>query len=455
MTRRGAFLTLFAAGLALRLAWLGNWGTFDTEVQKAWSWRAATGGVASIYGPTDAELAAAGRERGMGVVEALFRLPVPPHRFEWGTATYSVDYPAGSVLGLAAAGTLYRLVDPELSNGRGFNVAINSAPLLASLAIALVLFRSAPDAALGGRRALAFWLNPAMLLAAPALGYQDPIFGALALGAVVALCEGRHGFATALVVAAGLVKPQGALLLPALAGVLLRDAGPRGLRRAAAAGLATAAVLLAPWWTRGQLWSALDGCRRPLFQTTLAPLGLNPWWIAGWLMDLTRRDEPGLPLARIVQIPEFTAWAGFDPRLPARALLLAVAVGIVLYLWTRRGQVVAIPISVALAVHSYALFGTSVHENHTLLALCVLPLTLGQWRPAPYALAASSGFAFVSLFLAAGFGRRVTRLATIAQLRGATGLDASLIVAALHVALVLGLWVCALRRDSPAAEAAA
>ena len=32
---------LFALGLALRLWWLPLWGTFDTEVQKAWSARAA------------------------------------------------------------------------------------------------------------------------------------------------------------------------------------------------------------------------------------------------------------------------------------------------------------------------------------------------------------------------------------------------------------------------------
>src|SRR5207244_8459211 len=104
-------------------------------------------------------------------------------------------------------------------------------------------------------RALLFWLNPAVYLAAPVLGYQDPIFAALALAAVLALVRGRHVAAAALVVASALVKPQGALLLPVLAAVLVRETRPRAWLQAALASLATGALLLPPWSARGSVLS--------------------------------------------------------------------------------------------------------------------------------------------------------------------------------------------------------
>ena len=436
MTRgRGAALALFAAGLVLRLFFLTAWGTFDVEVQKAWAWRAATSGLADIYGPADRELVELARTRGEGDVLRGFRqAPLPRTWFEWGTGRYFVDYPPGGVLGLWAAGKLHGLLDAEMRNRAGFNAAVNLAPLLASLAIALVLLRSTGDPGTGRLRALAFWLNPAVILAVPVLGYQDTTFGLLALLAVLALGKHRYAWATALVVAAGLVKPQGALLLPTLLAVLLREASPRVGALALGAGLGSATAILSPWWSSGHLLSALDGCLRPLTQTTLAPLGLNVWWIAGWLMD--QRRLGGLPPARIVSLQEFHDASGLDAAFVARLtlLLLAVAIGFWVYRQVEADRRV-IPLSVVLMVHGYALLGTSVHENHTFLALVVLPVLIGEWRPALPALAGCSVFLAASLLCTAGFGRRVTKLHEVMAARMATGIDASLLVALFHVAL--------------------
>lgn len=444
-TARLAF-SLFATGALLRLALLPAWGTFDVEVQKAWAARAATTGVRDIYGPSDAEILDAARRRGP-LPGALLETPVPKTTWTWGTAPYFVDYPPGSILVLWGGGRLWRSLGEDMPNRRGFNACVNLAPLLGSVAMAVLLARS--SAPFGRERALASWVNPALLLAAPLLGYQDAVFGAFGLGAVMALGAGRVGLGSALVAVAGLVKPQGVLLLPALIAVLVRLGSPRAWLAAGAAGLAASLAVLAPWWLGGHLLSALDGCRRPLSQGTLSALGFNVWWIAGWIM---RWQESGpWPLAAIERIDLFRAWAGFDPRVPARLAFVGsmLATGV----WAARCRLDApraAAWAVVLQVHAYALLGTSVHENHTLLAVMVAPLLLGASPFAGRVLAGTTAFAFLNLFLTAGFGRRLTRQATVLGWRAATGIDLSILVALAHVALVVALvhWA---RREAAAA----
>ena len=136
-----------------------------------------------------------------------------------------MDYPPGSMIVLWAEGKLYEAIDPAMPSDRRFNAVINLGPLLGSLAILALLWRSAPGET-GRSRGLVFWLNPAVLLAAPVLGYQDPVFGAFAVAAVIALMQRRYVLASALVAAAGLVKPQGILLVPVFLAVVLREAKP-------------------------------------------------------------------------------------------------------------------------------------------------------------------------------------------------------------------------------------
>ena len=431
------WMLLFALGLALRLCLLPAWGSFDTEVQKAWAARAATAGLAGIYGPDDGEMARVARAETGSAWGLLTATNLPRTRIDWENGTFVVDYPPGSLLVLWAAGKLYDALRPDMPNRPLFNAVVNLGPLLGSLAIAALLYGSARGA-LGGQRSRAFWLNPAVLLAAPVLGGQDPLFAALALAAVLCLAAGRHVAATALVVAAGLVKPQGALLVPTLLFVMAREARPRAWARAAGTGLAVAAVILMPWWARGHLLSALDGCRRTLTQSALSAQGLNLWWLAGWVME--RAQEGSWPLARIHSVEEFRQWAGWDPRLAARLLFAAVTVAILVLMrrWPEADRRV-IALSVIVQVHAYAFLVTSVHENHTFLAVPLAPLLLGVWPRARPLLAATSAFLFLNLFLVAGLGRRVTTLRFVEQVRMAAGVDLSVIVAALHAVLLLVL----------------
>jgi len=432
--------SLFAAGLLLRAWELTSWGTYDTEVQKAWSVRAVKNGVADIYGPSDEEIIRLSRER-RGLLRGLLEGSFPRTIFQWGTADYFVDYPPGSVLILWAAGKLYELFDPGMRNHRFFNAAINLTPLLASVLIAGLLYRSCPGET-GRLRATLFWLNPAVFLAVPLLGYQDTVFGALGLMAVMCLMRGQHVTATGLVVAASLVKPQGVLLLPTLLALLAREAGPRLILKALAVGFLVAAVILLPWWWSGHLLSALDGCRRPLGQGTLAPLGFNVWWLAGYVMQWARGER--WPLARIATIDAFRDWAGFNPRSVALVLLLAMTLlQLALLLRAPREDRRFIVLSVILQVHAFALFGTSVHENHTFLAVVLAGLLIRAWPKASAFYASTSTFLFVSLFFTAGFGRRVIRQRTVEAIRMVGGLDLSVLLAASHIVLVtlLVVWI--------------
>jgi hypothetical protein len=432
----GRLAILFALGLLLRLAALPAWGTIDMDSYKAWSVWAATRGLTDMYGPPDRQLAG-----GDGSWRRFLR--PPETRFEWRGRSFFMEYPPGSALVFWATGKLYRAVAPEMRNGRLFNAVVNLPPLLGSLVIAWLLRRSAPGG-LGWRRALLFWMNPAVILAAPLLGYQDTVFAAIALAAVLALIRGRHAAATALVVASAFVKPQAALVLPTLITVTLRETPPRAWARAALAGAATGALVLLPWWSRGYLLSALGGTWRTATQGDLAPLGFNVWWLASYAMDWAQSGP--WPLASVKAIVTFRDWAGFDPRPVSGLLVLAGTIAVVfLVLRRQREERFLVPLAVILQVHTYALFGTSVHENHTLLAVVLAPLLVGAWPRGEAVVGLTSGFLLANLLLAIGLGRGITTQAVIKSLRLLPLLDLSVVVAAVHVVLVALLFVWAVR----------
>jgi hypothetical protein len=441
---------LFGLGLLLRLLALPLWGTFDTDEWKAWSTIAVREGLANVYGPPDRRLLKLAAEANpASPLRGLAEIRWPRRNFEWQGVGRAVDYPPGSMIVLWAEGKLYQAIDPAMPSDRRFNAIINLAPFLASLAIAWMLWRAAPRD-LGATRGLAFWLNPAVLLAAPVLGYQDPVFGALALACVLALMDRRYVLASALLGATGLVKPQGVLLVPVYLTVVLRESGPRTWIRCVLAGLGVGALVLLPWWSQGYLLSALAGAFRPLGESDLSPLGLNLWWIAGYVMRWAQGGP--WPTAAIVKSETFQAWAGFDPGTVSGALLL-VGTGAVVWLLARsrpESPRWLIPLAVFLQVHVYAFLSLAVHENHTLLGLFLAPLLLGLWPRAKTLIAAASAFAFVNLLLALRFGEGVTTRDWFLGIRGLPLVDSLFVLAALGHGLLLILmfrWSAPPRQD--------
>ena len=155
-----------------------------------------------------------------------------------------------------------------------------------------------------------------------------------------------------------------------------------------------------------------------------------------------------------MSLSEFRSGAGFDAAFVARILVVTLALAVALWVWRRvKEDRRVIVLSVVLVVHGYAFFGTSVHENHTFLAVVLVPLLLGEWKHARPALVATSGFLFASLLCAAGFGRRITRLPEVMSGRMVLGLDLSILVALGHAVLVTALFSWS--RKTPAARSGA
>jgi hypothetical protein len=71
------------------------------------------------------------------------------------------------------------------------------------------------------------------------------------------------------------------------------------------------------------------------------------------------------------------------------------------------------------------------------------------WPAAKTLLVATSTFLFLNLVLVAGLGRRVTTLRFVEQLRLAAGIDLAVIVAVLHAALLILIFVWMARPSSP------
>jgi len=435
-----AQIALFAIGLAVRLWSLPLPGTIDTKVWKTWSAHAVRNGVSGIFGPPDKEVLEGARQGG-GLLHYLSTSEVHRRQAVWGDSSYTVDYPPGSILILWAEGRLYSIWHPELDNSALFSVCINLASLLGSLAIAILLKGSA-EGQLGWTRALAFWCNPAILLAC-VLGYQDTVFGAFALGAVMALMARRYVLATTLVVVSGLVKPQGALVVPTLLAVLFLEAGPKVWIKAALGGALASIVILSPWWMSGYLIASLNGGIRSLTEPWLSSQGLNVWWICGYLLQWAR--EGPWPFTQTMWIRDFQRWARFDPLVVSRALQgLGTLFDVGLLLCRLGKDRVFVPLAILFQVHLYALLGNSVHENHAYLALIVAMLLLGRWPYARTFVSLASGVFFLNLFLMEGLGRGVfVRVHHLKKLRMVVGLDLSIVTALVHVTLfgLLILWM--------------
>ncbi len=392
---RRTFVAAIALGLLVRAVALPLPGTGDVEAFKVWAYHAATDGPTRVYGV----------EGGA------------PHRtpLVYDGTTSRVNYPPLAVYALALPAWIFGRLAGGFPNGPAFTVAIKLPALAATtglLALMFVVARRRLGDGAAEWAGTAFWLNPASILAGAVLGYLDPLFALPALGAVAAAADGWPIWTGVWIAAAVLIKPQALLVVPAVVLALVTVGGPGAARRlwqASGAGLAVAAVVVAPYVFRGTLlnlgWSLASLARDPY----LSADACNLWWVVGFVHQVAARP-PGVGLAAALAGPVSIlrtadlAARGPDPRVIA-AILVAGASGWAL--WQARGarDVWMIAALAAFHVHVFALLATGVHENHIYAAVPLLVLaSAGRRRFAPVMIALSGVFA-ANLFLLYGFGR--------------------------------------------------
>ena len=351
-------------GLTLRVVALPLDGTGDVHVWKTWSY-AATNGILEMYGVGG----------------------VPPVRgiVEWGDVRTTVDYPPGTLLGLAIVGQIYRVIDPAYADTRQLTAAIKLSILFMDILACALLWRLTRDlAGLEAARAavLFYWLNPAILIDGAFLGYLDVWMAVPILAALVAAQSGAGALCGAALAAALLIKLQAVFATP-LAALLLwhRARVPWRASAAAAAGFVTVAALgLLPFAMHGALPNVAQGVGSLFRHDMLSGHAANLWWVVTWLLrawyavpDLGAWAAWTMP-TRILGVRRFVELGYPHPRPIGAALVAAAALwGFCrAHLAARRGALAPLIGAGAFAVQAYFMLSVQVHENHLYLAIPLL-----------------------------------------------------------------------------------
>ena len=417
--RRFRLLLLF--GLLVRAAALPLHGTGDVHVWKTWSF-GTTNGVLDMYG-------VGGSPPIRGVVE-------------WGDVRTTVDYPPGTLAGLAVIGHIYRWMDPEYGDTRALTALIKLSILMTDVLACALVWRLAAGiaGAAGGRTAaLCFWLNPAIILDGAVLGYLDPWMAMPVLAALLAAAAGSSAWSGALLGAGALVKLQALLAAPAVV-LLLWHRTQRSLTPSAVALLAFVVLTsfaLAPFAAHGALPNVAQGVGALLRQDMLSGFAANLWWIVTWglrvsyaVPDIGAWDALTME-TRILGVRRFIELGYPNPR-PIGLALTAAAAGwgfVRAHRAARAGAGHVLPIAAgAFGIHAYFLFAVQVHENHLYLALPLLAVVAAvdpRYRPIA---AAISAVVVANLALFYGLGGDMPPPA-----RTFTVIDAAVLLSFLHL----------------------
>jgi hypothetical protein len=382
-------LAALIAGALLRIAILPIAVPAIDDSWRAWSFHAATRGPWNLYGPRGHTIAFAG-------------IDVP------------VVYPPLALDEFAIIGRAHLAMHGgRFDNDVALTRTLKGAILLFDALLALVLFCAVRRAGGEGRAwwaAMAYWVNPAVLMATT-LGYVDAFCALPAVGAVVAASLGRPWLTGALFTAAVLTKPQGLFVGP-VAALALWNAGTgsdawKRLRDGVAVSAFTAAVVAAPVAAVGRTYDMLRSIAVLAGHNMLSALAFNLWWIVSYFFTAAAARGHGIAAALTVS-PEIVTHAdamarGFpNPRIVG-LLLLAPAV-----LWALKTAIRARDLGLqsalgAFIVVAYFTLSVQVHENHFFLALPLLAIAAAL-RPvfAPVLSALSVTFA-LNLFLPFGF----------------------------------------------------
>lgn len=423
------YWTLIVLGLAVRVVAMTASGTSDLEVFNRWSRYVFLNGVSGIYG-----------------------LP-----------NYA-DYAPGSIYFLAIAAHIVDPFNPKLVNPLFQHIVVNLFPVILSGLTTVALYRFTArqfDQKWARIVSLAFWLNPAVILHTPLLGYQDMNFLFFDVLALIFLFDRRYSWAVALTFIAGLVKQPGFLIAPVVAYTLLRETKWQNWIGYGTIAVAITILFYLPFMgSRVHLNEAYGGLQRLLAQQFLSGNGPNLWWLAtGYIEHHTCLSCPSpfltepITKLRYITLADFSAFFHIPAKIIAYALLGTFTITNIWVLHrtlsTNRWMIF---FTSAFEVFSYQALAIAVHENHLIyfFPMFVFLLPLGRNYRVIYT--SASVLFFSSLFAFYGFGRDWEL--PFVWIRTFPGFDITLGLAVFNLGLLARLTTLAIKlaRTSPQAQ---
>ncbi len=318
------------------------------------------------------------------------------------------DYPPVAILVLNAAAKIGTWIDPSLEvQSRLLTVLVKLPVLLSRACLVWVLYtlvrRSGTTIESARLSAVVLWLNPALIVNGPALGYFDALCWSSGLLALLLAGRGYPAAAGALAAVATLTKPQGVFFLMVI--VIASTKELRRFCRTVVGGVSMSFAVMAPFVWYSNWSSMLRGLSQNFDEDMLSAHALNFWWVVTAVARVIRYGEevfqkPVLYLS-LMRFGEETGW---QPRLAAALLVIASAVWIA---WSirRTADATRLAAATALIVHVYFVFGISVHENHLIYAIPALGIAAIHVRSYRFLLAAVSLLAMLNMLAFYGFGR--------------------------------------------------
>ncbi len=420
-------------GFAVRLALGGCLGTIDMDWWKSWIVYGYEHSLTSLYGSSDAKIA---EDIGLGMSMAELRLNharLVPYRVNYGTFSEMrglwVAQPPLYVYALMLAGGVYRLASGGLEDGRWFNFCINLLNLASAAGTAWLIYRfwrrtSRPE--LAAPTALAYWLNPLVLLNAPVQGYLDQLCAVFLVWSLMQLYERRLLWAYALFAVSVLMKPTGVVVLPLFLVIGLGEHGLRANLRGALVALGVTVLSFAPFLVAGQGLSVVVGLSQLGAQLDVVSRKAINLWYSPQYFALKAGGFPWLSQFSNESFGQFTG-ARVD-RVGTFLFLLFTVLNVASCWKTREEERWVLFSAGGLQVLGSYVLRTGQYVNHYFLAiplLAVVALTTRR-RLVYFALSCSLFFAADVIFY--GFGRDTTPYSEQLSVGGWSGVTVALAV---------------------------
>jgi hypothetical protein len=432
---------LVALGFALRLALGGCLGTIDMDWWKSWVVYGYEQSLTSLYGSSDAEIA---ENIGLGMNLAELRLNnarLVPYRVNYGTFSEVrglwVAQPPLYVYALMLAGGVYRLASGGLEDGRWFNFCINLLNLASAAGTAWLIYgfwrrNCRPDLAVP--TALAYWLNPLVLLNAPVQGYLDQLCAVFLVWSFIQLYERRLLAAYALFAVSLLMKPTGVVVLPLLLVIGLREHGFRANVRGTLVALAVTVLSFMPFLVAGQGLSVLVGLSQLGAQLdVVCRKAINLWYPVQYFA----LERAGFPWWSQFSNEAFGAFAGARvDRVGAFLFLLFTILNLASCWKTLDDERWVLFSSAGLQVLASYVLRTGQHVNHYFLAIPLLAVVALTSRRRLACFVASCALFFTADVIFYGFGRDTPQYSELLAARGWIGVTVVLAIGNVLVSML-------------------